>query len=268
MRTIVNAVISFRMVTIPVAVAGTVTGTKEPKFRTLHKKCGTPINQLNRCSVCEEDAEETVKGYEIAKNQFLHFTEEEIESVSSDKSNIIRLSKFVKVADIKPTMIVKSYWLAPPSEPVLAENYGLLYQVLAETKKCALGVETLWGTEHPCMVRASTEHPALQLSLLHLYEDLIEPDFVPEIPGREAKSMAKRIIDDMSQDFDPETDLVSVHRVRIQEMVAARVEKKDLPQYGAATPQETNDLMESLREEVAKIEKKKTTAKRKAAAKA
>lgn len=273
MRTIVNAIISFDLVAIPVAVSGAVSSKNEPKFRTLHEKCGTPIRQDNVCPACGEIAFETVKGYEVAKNQFLHFTPDEIASVSSDRDNTIELRKFVKAADITARHVTKQYWLVPPQNEKLAEKYGLLYQSLAEMKKAGLGTESLWGTEHPCAIRASTAYPALELCILHLAEDLVEPDFVPAIPGREEKSMAKFLIDSKSGDFDPEKDLVSVSRQRTQELISARLEGADLPQYGApAEHAEEVDLMGALRASVEKIEKKKaktnSAKKRKAATKA
>ena len=259
MRTIVNAVISFKMVAIPVAVAGTMSSTKEPKFKTLHS-CGEPVKQSVTCPACEEEVLDTLKGYEVAKGQFVTFTPEELEGEGRDPN--IELTKFVLASKIPQLMVEKTYWLVPPENEKLAEKYGLLYQTLAETKKAGIGSQSLWGKETPCVVRPNSDFHkgVLQLDILHLNEDLIEPDFSAPIPGREEKKMAKLIIDAMTDEFDPETDLISEHRWKVQQMISARMEDKELPVFEKREEKQEVDLMGALKASVEEIEKKKVKA--------
>lgn len=261
MKTIVHAMISFKMVAIPVAVAGTMSSTKEPKFRTLHEKCKQPIKQSVTCPECGEEALDTLKGYEVAKGQYIAFTEQELEGPG--RSPNIELTHFVLASKIPDLMVEKTYWMVPPENDKLAEKYGLLYQTLAETKKAGVGHQALWGKETPCVVRPNSDFHkgVLQLDILHLQEDLVEPDFSAPIPGREEKKMAKMIIDAMTEEFDPETDLISEHRWRIQQMISARLEDKDLPVFEQAPEKDEIDLMVALRASVDEIEKKKAKTK-------
>ncbi len=261
MRTIVNAVISFDLVAIPCAVAGTMSSTKEPKFRTLHT-CGEQVKQSVTCPACEMGAEgATLKGYEVAKGQFITFTSEELEGPG--RSPNIELTKFVLASKIPDLMVDKTYWLVPPENEKLAEKYGLLYQTLAETKKAGVGSQSLWGKESPCAIRANRDFHAgvLQLDLLHLYEDLVLPDFNAPIPGREAKKLAKDLIELKSGEFDPESDLISGARWRVQQMISARMEDKELPVFESPEEKPEVDLMGALRASVEKIEKNKTKTK-------
>lgn len=266
MRTIKHGIINFNMVAIPVAVAGVKTSTHEPDFRTLHEKCGTPIKQHRHCPECFMDLEpeDLVKGYEVSKNTFIRFTQEEIDSAHSDRGTTIDLHKFVKASDLTEFYIKgvdKVYWLVPPENPKIAEKYGLLYQCLAEAKKAAVGTESLWGKEYPCLVVPAPGARALQLIVMHLYEDMVPVDFEVPVPGREEKKLAKELIDAQTEDFDPEFDLATEERERIHELIASRVAGEDLPDFGQPVEQEEVDLMGALRASVDKIEKNKTKTK-------
>lgn len=271
MRTIVNGVVSFGMVAIPVSIAGVKTSKNEPNFRTLHEKCKTPINEVKRCLECDVDADEVVKGFEITKGEYAVFTAEELASITSDRDKTINLTKFIRASDIKPFMVDSTYWLVPPDNAKLAEKYGLLYQSLAEMKKVGLGTESLWGKEKPCVVVPNQDFPTggvLQLWTLHLYEDLVEPDFAAPIPGREEKKLAKTLIEAQSADFDPTVDLATETRTRMNELIAARIDEKPLPEFGKPQEKEQDtNLMEALRASVAEIEERKKPSRKKVAAK-
>jgi DNA end-binding protein Ku len=268
MRTIVNGIVNFGMVAIPVAVCGVKTDKHKPSFSTLHSECGHRISLLTKCNSCEKelfaDDHDLVKGYEVTKDQFVVFTQEELDTVASDRDKTIDLAKFVKANEITPDRVEKMYWLAPPENPTLAEKYGLLYQSLAETKRVGIGVQSLWGRETPCaVVPVSAQGRGLQLWVLHLAEDMLPLDFEVPVPGREEKKLAKQVIEAQTGDFNPVEDLVTQDRARINALIAARVDNEELPVFGEPDKQQdTVDLMGALRESVDAIEKKKVVAKK------
>lgn len=264
LRNIRSGVIHFKAINVPVGVATAVSSTGEPKFRTLHGDCKTPIKQKNFCETCDKEADETISGYEFAKGQFVTFTPEEFEEIERTPS--IQIDKFIRASDIKPMMVANTYWLTPASVPLLAEAYGILYQSLAEKKRAGLGFHSLWGKEHPCVVIPNQDYEfgVLQLCTLNVGEDLVMPDFSAPIPGREEKKMMKDIIDRYSGDLNVTKDLVSESRNRLHAMVAARVEGKDLPEYEDEDVDSSTDLMESLRATYEEVQERRTEIKEEA----
>ena len=79
MRTIWNGSLNFGLVNIPIGLA-VAQQRKDVAFRTLHRECGTPIKQKRYCPLHERDveADELVKGWEFAKNQFVLVEEEHV----------------------------------------------------------------------------------------------------------------------------------------------------------------------------------------------
>ena len=81
MRTIWNGSISFGLVNIPIGLA-LATQRDDVSFRTLHRECGTPIKQKRWCPLHEREveADELVKGWEVAKGEFVLVEEWESEA--------------------------------------------------------------------------------------------------------------------------------------------------------------------------------------------
>jgi DNA end-binding protein Ku len=68
----------------------------------LHDKCGSRIQYRYYCPVCNVvvEREDLVRGYEFAKDQYVHFTEADLESLETESSNNIDLKEFVPLSKI------------------------------------------------------------------------------------------------------------------------------------------------------------------------
>jgi DNA end-binding protein Ku len=277
MRTAVNAMVNFGVekypVIFPVGVASAVKSTSDHTFTKLHKKCQTPVKlktvggspaqSLLMCEKCETETDEIVRGYEYAKGKYVIVLDEEIEAVSPERSPMIQLRKFVKRADIIPSMIARHYFLTP--DKLMGEPYGLLYQALAETKLAGIGTQTLWGKEHPCAVMAVQDFDSggvLMMATLQIADDLVKPDFAAPIPNREAKRLAKELILATEGVFDPVKDLVSVSHNNMQALISAKIEGRKIP-TGESTkePEVTQDIIATLKESIDAAAKKPVRAK-------
>ena len=85
------------------------------RFRTLHRECGTPIKQKRWCPHHEREVEpdELVKGWEVAKGEFVIVEESDLESVALQRSQSIEILRFVKLEDVDPVYFDRTYYLAP-----------------------------------------------------------------------------------------------------------------------------------------------------------
>src|ERR671916_745556 len=86
MRTIWNGSINFGLVNIPVGLAlATKPAARQSdvSFRTLHRECGTPIKQKRWCPVHDREVpnDELVKGWEIAKGEFVFVEDADLEAI-------------------------------------------------------------------------------------------------------------------------------------------------------------------------------------------
>ena len=136
MRTTWNGSLSFGLVSIPVGLAPATkpaARASDVSFRMLHRECGTPIKQKRYCPVHERDLEpdEIVKGWEVAKNQFVFVEEEELEALAQhDDSRSIEITRFVDAAQVDPVFFDRTYFLVPAQAPAARRPYVLLLNAM------------------------------------------------------------------------------------------------------------------------------------------
>jgi hypothetical protein len=96
LRPLRNATISFGLVSIPVRFY-TATKSEDVHFNLLHSECGSRVNRKWWCP--QHDAEITkddmTRGYAVAKNRYVTFSNEEIEALESDANRALEITEFV-----------------------------------------------------------------------------------------------------------------------------------------------------------------------------
>src|SRR3954468_18188053 len=90
-RSIGTATISFGLVSVPVNIYSSSESKTSVSFNMLHKKCG---NRLKQQYICTKDNEivtrdETVKGYEFAKDQYVVLSVEELKALEEKATGTI-----------------------------------------------------------------------------------------------------------------------------------------------------------------------------------
>src|ERR1044071_6269679 len=254
MRTIWNGSISFGLVNIPIGLA-LATQRSDVAFRTLHRECGTPIKQKRWCPLHEREveADELVKGWEVAKGEFVIVEEADLESVALQRSQAIDILRFVKLADVDPVFFDRTYYLAPAASEAQRRPYVLLLRALEDSGMAAVGKFVLWGKENLCLIRARAG--ALLLETLFFAEDVRARDEIEEAVAetdvQEAElKLAEQVISSLAGDWTPE-DFENDYRRDLAQMLEAKLAGQEVvaPEPVAEAP--VIDLMEALRQSVA-----------------
>src|ERR1700694_4642465 len=114
-RSIGTATISFGLVSVPVSIYSASESKASVSFNMLHKKCGTRLKQQYTCP--KENVvvtrEETVKGYEFAKDQYVVLTPEELKALEEKATSTIDVIEFVPLAEVDREYLEKVYYLGP-----------------------------------------------------------------------------------------------------------------------------------------------------------
>ena len=279
MRTTWNGSISFGLVSIPVGLAPATkpaARASDVSFRMLHRECGTPIKQKRFCPVHERDLgpDEIVKGWEVAKGQFVIVEDEEIEALTNrDDSRSIEISRFVDAAQVDPIFFDRTYFLVPAQAPAARRPYVLLLNAMNESGMAALGRFVQQGKEKLCLIRPKGD--ALALETLFLAADVYSQAEIEEAVEETAVkkpelALAQQVIDSLSGDFDP-AELQSDYRRDLKALLEAKLAGEEIaitPEVEEEAP--TVDLMEALRRSVEEAKSAKAengAAKKKAAPK-
>src|SRR5512139_268700 len=109
-----SGTISFSLVAIPVRLVKAI----EPgrvSFRLLHSKDYSPLARRMFCPQ-EEDIvpeDEIVRGFEVSPDRYIQMTDEELESVSPERSRTIEIVEFIEREEIDPIYYDHPYYLVP-----------------------------------------------------------------------------------------------------------------------------------------------------------
>ena len=221
----------------------------------LHKKCKTRLKQQYICPKDNEivTRDETVKGYEFAKDQYVVLSPEELKALEEKATGAIDVLEFVPLSTVDRTWIEKVYYLGPDKGGDRA--YRLLAAALDESGRAALGQYAARGQQHLVLLRPL--NGVLVMEQLH-YADEIRPISEVPVQGGEVKpaelKMAQQLIDQMSNDaFDPSTYKDTV-RERVLETIQRKIDGQDIsadaaPEAGGG---KILDLMDALKASLAK----------------
>jgi DNA end-binding protein Ku len=260
MRTIWNGSINFGLVNIPIGLA-VAQQRKDTAFRTLHRECGTPIKQKRYCPVHERDveADELVKGWEFAKNQFVIVEESDLEAVALQRSQSVDIVRFVPIEQVDPIYFDRTYYLAPAGPEAQRRPYVLLLRAMQDAGMAAVGKFVLWGKENLCLIRPLGE--SLVLETLYFAEDIRPRAEIDEaVEETEVKdpelAMARQLVESLVGEFDPE-DYENEYRNELRAMLEAKLAGQEITRPEPAPEAQVVDLMEALKQSVAHVQKDK-----------
>jgi DNA end-binding protein Ku len=275
MRTTWNGSISFGLVNIPVGLAPATKPAarqSDVSFRLLHRECGTPIRQQRWCPVHERavDGDELVRGWEVAKGQFVVVEDEDLEAIEQrDTSRSIDINRFVAADEVDPIWFDRTYYLVPAGAEAARRPYVLLLEAMKDSEVAAIGRFVLSGKEKLCLIRPMGD--ALALETLFVEEDVKDAAEIGDaVAGAEVREpeldLAKQIIASLAAPFEP-SELKSEYRESLRELLEAKLAGQPIEAPEPAAPTPVVDLMEALRASVAAAGGKETAKKKPAAKK-
>ncbi len=248
-RAIWSGSISFGMVSIPVKLFG-ATESKDISFNLLHATCGTRLQQRRWCPTDEVDVpwNETARGYEYAKGQYVVLTDEDFERLPLPSKHTIELTSFVEEKEIDPVFYERSYYLEPAERA--EKPYALLLKALEKRNLTAIATITIRKKEQLCALRAHEGTIML--------ETLFYPDEIREERGMELGAikvsdreleMAFTLIDIFRKPFDP-SEYHDHYREALAELIEAKLEGKQVVKAPAPRDSRVIDLADALKRSV------------------
>jgi DNA end-binding protein Ku len=221
----------------------------------LHKSCGSRLKQQY---ICQKEGvivprEDTIKGYEFAKDQYVTFTPEELKELEEKASEAIEIAEFVPAAKIDSLYFDKPYFLG--AEKGGEKAYRLLARAMTDSGRVALARYAARGKQYLVMLRP-TEDGRLVMQQLHYADEVRQSKDVPiadgEVREQELK-LAMQLIDQIAHEtFNPQAYEDDV-RKRIQAQIQRKVEGQEVSISAPEEPKaQIIDLMEALKASLAK----------------
>ncbi|HEY3011960.1 MAG TPA: Ku protein [Gemmatimonadales bacterium] len=248
-RAIWSGSISFGMVSIPVKLFG-ATESKDISFHLVHATCGTRLQQRRWCPTDEVDVpwNETARGYEYTKGQYVILTEEDFERLPLPSKHAIELSAFVEEKEIDPVFYERSYYLEPGERA--EKPYALLLKALEQKGLTAIATITIRKKEQLCAIRA---HEGTILLETLYYPDEIRLERGMDLGNVKVSEreleMAFTLIDIFRKPFEP-SEYHDHYREALAELIEAKLEGKQVVKAPPTRETRVIDLAEALKRSV------------------
>lgn len=205
MRPIWSGALSFGLVNIPVRAYSAIDAIGL-NFDMLHKKDLSPIRYAR---ICREDGKEVpyediVKGYEIAKGEYVVLTDEDFKKANIKKTKTIEIVDFAELTSIDPLLFEKPYFLEPDKGGDRA--YALLREALKRSGKVGIATFVFRNREH--LGAVLVHENIIVLNQLRYQSEIRQPEglALPEkTAAREREmTMALQLIEQLTEPFKPE----------------------------------------------------------------
>ena len=212
------------LVTCPVSLYPATTEAAAVRFNLINPQTNNRIKMKTVDAGTGEEVSrgDLVKGYEIAKGEYVLFEKDELDAVKLESTRIVDIEKFVPRASID-----RLYWDTPyhlvPSAKTGVEAFAVIRAAMAKQNKVAIGRLVMSTRERICAIEI--EEGGLVLTTLRTAEEVraLEDIGHPDLPKPDAQMLqiAEKIIEQQSGDFDP-----SEFRDRYEDALRALIEEK------------------------------------------
>ncbi|HEV3354602.1 MAG TPA: Ku protein [Acidimicrobiales bacterium] len=254
-RSIWGGAISFGLVNVPVKLVSAVS-PKDVRFHQLEAKSNARIRQKRVSAETGDEVafEDIVKGYEIAPDQYVTITPEELETLDPKATKSIDIEDFVNLDQIDPVYYERSYYLVPDAGG--AKAYALLVQAMKESGMIAIARMVLRTKQYLVALRALDD--VLVIETLYFNDEVVDPDELDGVPhdvdvsDRELK-IARQLIESLATDFEPDR-YRDEYRERVLDLIEKKAEGQEIVlQPQTEEPAQVVDLMAALEASLAAV---------------
>jgi DNA end-binding protein Ku len=237
------------LVTCPVALYNAVSPRGDVHFNLINPDTGNRIRMITVDAGTEEPVErkQLVKGFEVAKGEYITVTPEEIESVRLESTKTIEIDSFVPAEDIDRLYWDNPYYLVPDGK-MAAEPYAVIRTAMERSGQIALG--RLVMSQRERLVALEPRENGIVATMLRSHDEVREAkQFFDDIPNVKADAdmiaIAEKIIAQKETEFDP-TEFQDRYEDALRELIAKK--QKGHKIVRPEEPKDTNvvDLMSAL----------------------
>jgi DNA end-binding protein Ku len=242
--------LTFGLISIPVRLFAAARGERV-SFNQLHNVCHSRLKQPLFCPVCNRNVErsEIIKGYEYDKDQYVLFTEDELDKIEPPSARVMEILEFVKLGEMDPLYFDSSYYITPEDPGLKA--YKLLMQAMEETGYGAIAKITMHQREHIVIIRPGAKNLTLH-TMFYSNEiraaETVNTDKV-EVKDQE-KKLAEQLIQSLAAPFQPDK-YRDEYSDNVRAMIAAKLQGQEIAEAPQPHLAPVIDLMEALKKSIA-----------------
>lgn len=241
------------LVSCPIQLFPATSEREKVSFNQINKETGNRIRyrKIDEDTGEEVDSENIVKGYQIAKGQYIVIDDDELESIALESTKTIEIDKFVPKSEIDDLYNIRPYYIAPDGK-VGQDAFVVIRDIIEKMNMVALGRVVLTSREH--VIAMQPRGKGIMGTLLRYpYEVRDEKEYFDDIPnlkiGKDMMDLAKHIVETKSGHFEPE-QFEDHYEVALKELIDKKSKGIKIEAPRERAPAKVINLMDALRRSV------------------
>jgi DNA end-binding protein Ku len=241
------------LVSCPIALFPASSEREKISFHQINKETGNRIRykKIDADTGDEVDNADIVKGYEVAKGEYIELDPEEIEAVALDSKHVIDIDKFVPRGEIDELYIRDPYYIVPDGE-VGQQAFAVIREALRKEGMVALGKVVFTSREHIIALEARGKG-MVGMTLRYPYEvrkddeyfDTIDDEKIP----KDMIDLAIHIVETKAGHFKPE-EFKDDYEDALKELLRKKQKGEKIVAPKERAPSNVINLMDALRQSV------------------
>ncbi|HEY4114270.1 MAG TPA: Ku protein [Rhizomicrobium sp.] len=245
----------FSLVSCPVALYNATTRSHDISFHLINPETNNRIRMITTDpDTGPVERSSLVKGYEIAKNQYVIVTNEELDEVKLETTHTLEIERFVDADTIDRLYWNDPYFVVPDGKEGI-EAYAVIREAMAEQSRIALG-RVVMHTRERLMAIEPRDKGLLAYSLRMANEVVNPATAFEDLPDIKADprmvEIAQKIIEQQEGPFEP-AEFKDRYEEALRELIR-RKEHGEKPTVAPPAPAATNviNLMDALQKSLKK----------------
>jgi DNA end-binding protein Ku len=241
------------LVSCPIAIYPATSEREKIRFHQINKKTGHRIRyqKVDADTGSEVPADQIVKGYEVAKGEYVELEPEELEAVAIDSTRTISIDTFVPRDEIDDLYLNSPYYVVPDGE-VGQQAFAVIREAIRNEGMVALGKVVFTSREHVILLEPRGKG-LVGVTLRFPYEVRKEEDYFDDVDDekvpKDMLELATHIVETKKSHFAPEK-FDDRYEEALKDLLDKKQHGKKIERPTERAPAKVINLMDALRRSV------------------
>jgi len=239
------------LVSCPIALFPATSEREKISFHQVNKETGHRIRykKVDAETGDEVDNADIVKGYEIAKGEYIEVEPNELEAVAIESKHVIDIDEFVSRNEIDELYLRDPYYIVPDGE-VGQQAFAVIREAIRKEGMVALGKVVFTSREHIIALEARGKG-LLGLTLRYPYEVRDEKDYFDTIEDekipKDMIDLAVHIVETKTGHFKPQ-QFKDEYEDALKDLLRRKQKGEKIERPKERAPSNVINLMDALRQ--------------------
>jgi DNA end-binding protein Ku len=239
------------LVSCPIALFPATSEREKISFHQINKATGNRIRykKIDADTGDEVDNADVVKGYEVAKGDYIELEPEELEAVALESKRIIDIEEFVPKDEIDELYLRDPYYIVPDGE-VAQQAFAVIREAIRREGMVALGKIVFTSREHIIALEARGKG-MMGVTLRYPYEVRKEADYFDDIEDekipKDMLDLAVHIVETKTGHFKPQ-QFKDQYEDALKDLLRKKQKGEKIERPKEHAPSNVVNLMDALRQ--------------------